>query len=263
MIQRTDAVLLRVFPYSESSQILVWLSRDHGKITTLAKGSQRPKSPMLGHFDLFYTCEILYYEKEERQLHILKECFALKDRRSFRTDWRSCAAASYLSHLLYRINPAQAHQAGLFESLDWSLDYLHEEKAFAPFLFWFELKLLRILGFAPQIQRCTSCHTSIADVAGPATFDLEHGGICCSDCKTGHTRHILPIQPASVAILSNWQRSKNPRIAMNTRLDAKQSHDIETLLGRFIEYHLEIPQANRDCALNIVRHQFADGGCGD
>jgi DNA repair protein RecO (recombination protein O) len=259
MIQRTDAVLLRVFPYSESSQILVWLSRDHGKITTLAKGAQRPKSRMLGHFDLYYTCEVLYYEKEARQLHILKECSPLKDRRSFRGEWRACAAASYLSHLMYRINPAQAHQSGLFESLDWSLDYLHQNEASPPFLFWFELKLLRLLGLAPQIRRCASCHKNIADAPGPVTFDIEHGGIRCSECKTEHAKHVLQIQPASVAILSNWQRSRHPRIAINTRLDAKQAHDVETLLGRFIEYHLEISQTNRDCALEIMRHNISAG----
>jgi len=257
MIQRTDAILLRVFPYSESSQILVWLSRDHGKITTMAKGAQRPKSRMLGHFDLYYTCEILYYEKEARQLHILKECSPLRDRRYLRVDWRGCAAASYFAHLLYRINPAQAHQAGLFESLDWSLDYLREKEGIAPFLFWFELKLLRLLGFSPQVRRCTSCHKNIAEAAAPVTFDLEHGGVRCSECRTEHAKHVLQIQPASVAILSKWQHSKHPRIAMNTRLDRKQNHDIETLLGRFIEYHLEIPQTSRDCALEIIRHQFA------
>ena len=259
MILRTDAVLLRVFPYSESSQVLVWLSRDFGKITTLAKGAQRPKNRMIGHFDLFYTCEVLFYEKKERTVHIMKECSALKDRESFRSDWRACATASYLSNLLYRINPAQAHQAGIYESLDWSLDYLDRGNAAVQFVFWYELKLLRLLGLDPRIRRCASCHENIEDAKGLATFDLEHGGICCSECRQNHARHTLQIQPASVAILSTWQRSKHPRIAASPLLDSSQLRDIDSLLAQFLEFHLDVPRTNRDCVLEIIQWKGAAG----
>ena len=55
MILKDEAIALRVYPFGNTSQIAVWLSRTYGKLATLAKGSQRAKSPFLGQFDLFMT----------------------------------------------------------------------------------------------------------------------------------------------------------------------------------------------------------------
>ena len=85
------AIVLRLHPFGNTSRIVFWLSAEHGKLATLAKGSQRPGSLLLGQFDLFYTCEILFYAKEQRNLHVLKECFPLEPRPGFRHDWRACA----------------------------------------------------------------------------------------------------------------------------------------------------------------------------
>ena len=73
MILKDDAIVLRIYPFGNTSRSVVWLTRQHGKIVTLAKGSQRPGSALLGQFDLFYTCEVLFYAREQRQVHILKE----------------------------------------------------------------------------------------------------------------------------------------------------------------------------------------------
>ena len=47
MILKDEAIALRIHPFGNTSRIVVWLSRTHGKLATLAKGSQREKSPFL------------------------------------------------------------------------------------------------------------------------------------------------------------------------------------------------------------------------
>ena len=93
MILQDDAIALRIHPFGNTSRVVVWLSATHGKMATMVKGSQRDRSPFLGQYDLFYTCELLFYAREHQNLHILKECFPLKIRPAFRSDWRACAAA--------------------------------------------------------------------------------------------------------------------------------------------------------------------------
>ena len=77
MILKDEAIALRMHPFGNTSRIVVWLTQTHGKLATLVKGSQRDRSGFLGQYDLFYTCEILFYAREQRNLHVLKECAPL------------------------------------------------------------------------------------------------------------------------------------------------------------------------------------------
>ena len=143
MILKDEALALRFYPFGNTSRIVVWLSRSYGKLATLAKGSQRERSAFLGQFDLFYTCEILFYAREQRNLHVLKECVPLETRPAFRTDWRACAAASYAAGLLDRAMPFGPAPAGLFDLLAETLDQLAARTPGPAFLPRFELRLLR------------------------------------------------------------------------------------------------------------------------
>ena len=57
------ATCLSIVPWSRTSHVVVWLT-PAGKVTTVAKGAVRPKSWLLGQYDLNYTCDILYYARE-------------------------------------------------------------------------------------------------------------------------------------------------------------------------------------------------------
>ena len=80
MIQKTTGIVLRVIPFSRTSHVIQWLTSSHGRMATIAKGAQRPKSLLLGQYDLFYTCEILFYPRERTGLHVLRECAPLAPR---------------------------------------------------------------------------------------------------------------------------------------------------------------------------------------
>ena len=139
MILKDEALALRFYPFGNTSRIVVWLSRSYGKLATLAKGSQRERSAFLGQLDLFYTCEILFYAREQRNLHVLKECAPLETRAAFRSDWRACAAASYAAGLLDRAMPFGPAPAGLFDLLAETLDHLAARTPGPAFLPRFEL----------------------------------------------------------------------------------------------------------------------------
>ena len=48
-----NALLLRRFPYGESSLVVHALTRAHGRVALLARGAYRPKSAYCGVLDLF------------------------------------------------------------------------------------------------------------------------------------------------------------------------------------------------------------------
>ena len=157
MIHKTEGVALRIAPFSKTSHVVTWLTPTRGKIAVAVKGAQRPKSRLLGQYDLFYTCELLFYERPQGRMNIMKECCPLKTRTAFRNNWRACSCASYLCDLVSRISPAGGTYPGLYHLISSVLDMLSTEELAHHFLFWIELKVIEMLGIAPQLSKCLRC----------------------------------------------------------------------------------------------------------
>ena len=56
---RTIGLVLRTRPLTESSLIVSWLTEHFGRLSTLAKGARRAKSPFSGKLDLLYLAEFI------------------------------------------------------------------------------------------------------------------------------------------------------------------------------------------------------------
>src|SRR5262249_43112298 len=156
-IRKTVALVLRITPFSNTSHVVAWLTDAGENISTMIKGARRPKSAFLGQYDLFYTCELLYYRRETGGLHIAREASPLQTRPELRRNWRSFGGASYICQLiLSTVMEGQAGHVGygLAES---ALAMLDSGGPRVETMLWFELQWLGHLGFAPQLQYCAKC----------------------------------------------------------------------------------------------------------
>jgi DNA repair protein RecO (recombination protein O) len=252
VIVKTHAVVLQVYPVSNTSRVVVWLTRDSGKVSTIIKGAMRPKSMFLGQFDLFYTCELLYYARPNRTLYIAKECCPLNMRPSFRKNWKGAAAASYFTDIIARISPSDAHHPGFFELLERNLDAIHDNPVTHSLVYWFELQLLGELGLAPRLSHCLHCNKSLAPSDRRSSFSYAHGGILCAPCSRNEPNRGEPIAPDILATLRAWQRARHARAVCATRSTVRQVDSMRQLLGLFLRYHLDNPLRSRDLALDML-----------
>ena len=259
MIEKTEALALRVIPFSRTSHIVAWLTADCGKITTVVKGACRPKSAFLGQYDTFYTCELLYYSRERNGLHIIKECTPLDTRQSLRTYWRSAACASYVSDVLARITPGGGHEPELYELATTFMDYLATTEAGPPAMFWFELKLAELLGLSPRLTQCSTCRKPIVDKdnAGgfscrPCLFSPDTGGVLCRTCAERSTVRASSVSPDVLTILHRWQLAETPNAIHRIRCTRNQLLALWHLLGIFLSFHLDIMPASRKPAMDIL-----------
>ncbi len=253
MIARTHAIVLRYYPVANTSRVVSWFTRDAGRISTLIKGALRPRSPFLGQYDLFYTCELLYYTRNTRNLHIARECAPLKWRPEFRQNWKASACASYFADLYFRLSPPGAHHAGLFDLLDQAMDALHNGDGAESMLYWFELRLLDHLGLSPRLQQCLNCRRSFESVRSGAHFAHRRGGILCASCARKDPEAAPPIPPDVLSILLNWQSSETPQACRSTRCTPAQLAVMEKLLLPFLEHHLNLSPKSRPLALKVLR----------
>jgi DNA repair protein RecO (recombination protein O) len=256
MIAKTSGIVLRIDPFSRTSQVVTWLTPDYGRTVTLAKGALRRRSLFLGQFDCFYSCEILFYTRQRSALHILKETSPTKTRDRFREDWKAAACASYLCDLAARLCPPCAGHGEVCALLDLTLDSLDRQGVAIPLVLWFELQLLRMLGFAPQFAACTSCGTGFgANREEPLLFSMSRGGALCGHCAQAHGDATIPIAPDVLAMFRAWQNVGHPQLPQKTVFTRTQQEVAENVLGLFLRYHLDASLASRDIALAVIRSE--------
>lgn len=248
-LTKTRGIVIRHAPFSETSRIIQWITEDHGKLATIAKGAMRPRNSLLGQFDQFYTCELIYYGKDREGVFVTRECSALKPRVELRSNWRAATAAGYLSGLTSRVMPGHEPASELYRLLDEALDETAARGASIPLLFLFELRLLAALGLAPKLDRCATCG-NIFQTGSTADFSSQRGGMICDNCARPGEGHRSGAD--ILAILTHWQKSGGWKIARAARCSEHQIASIRRLLGEFLTFHLELNAHMRDTALDML-----------
>ncbi len=244
MIVRTTAIPLAYYPYSTTSRIVHWLTRHHGKISTLLKGALRPKSPFLGEYELFSTSELLYFSKPTETLHTGKECAILQHRDVFRTDWRAMQSASYLSYLFNKTTPDEAPHPELFEFYEELMDFAAEQGRHPQFIAWAELQFSEHHGHAPNLAHCVLCSSKQA-----LRFCASLGGVVCSTCSKSKKLPTLESTPDVLAILRGWQNAEHPGVVEKTHLSGKQLNSINAITSTFLMYHFDIHPKHRNATM--------------
>jgi len=218
----------------------------------MIKGAFRPRSPFLGQFDTFYTCELVYYDHVDKELLTARECSPVKPRVALRQNWRACAMASYMTDLVSRVSIAQPPHESLYTLLDEALDVLVEESVSFAHVSWFELKLLDQLGLSPRLTHCMRCQCPLTQRPGPVYFIHERGGLLCAACGRNDASSALPVAPDLLAILRAWQQEDHLPAVRRVKCSASQRKRLHHLLGAFMRYHLDMALASRELAFHML-----------
>lgn len=231
-IIKTTGTVLAIHPWSRTSHVVAWLTPDHGVVSTLVKGAVRAKSAFLGQYDLFYTCDLLYYARASGDLHALREVTPRAMRETLRGRWRETSLAGYAASLVRDLAPPGAESAAWHDFLTSYLDALADPASIPSLsarLVELEMGVLRLAGLAPDF--------SALDPAAewtPFAIDL---GRCCQGTRT------VRLAPATAAALSTPYAPSTTQPALA---------DAVRFLGLFLAYHLETPPDVRRTMLKMV-----------
>lgn len=243
MIVKTSAIPLYWTDVSNTSRIVTWLTTHYGKLSTMIKGDQRKNSLFRGQYDFFSTSELLFYDRTERGTHIAKECSMLHARNLFRTDWRACAAAGYISALFAKTTPRHGHEPGRFEFFEEMLGYAEDCGRHPVFLVWFDLKFAEFQGQLVQLNDTTR------DVY---RFSAEHGGVIDPDYAREHRIPASPLAPEAVALLKTWQQIETPEEVLEMPYHPAHLAQIERVLEKFVSWQFDLPPHVRETAAKTL-----------
>ena len=57
-LEKSEAIVLRVVPWSETSMVVTLFTRDFGKLSAIARGARRLKSPFESALDLLAKSQV-------------------------------------------------------------------------------------------------------------------------------------------------------------------------------------------------------------
>ena len=120
MEESAHGLALRVRPLTETSLIVHWLTRDQGRIATVAKGARRSKSSFRGKIDLFFESDFSFVRSRRSELHTLREAVPTNTFPRIRTDFERLDHAAYAVKLVELATETETPVPEFFDLLaDW------------------------------------------------------------------------------------------------------------------------------------------------
>jgi DNA repair protein RecO (recombination protein O) len=151
MIQSATGLILRTRPLTETSLIIHWLTAEQGRISTVAKGARRPKSPFAGKLDLFYLADFSFSRSRRSELHTLREVSLRETHAALRQELARLQQAAYGAALVVQTTEIETPLPAVYELMRGLVHHLAQSPPQPQTIFAFELKLLRELGLSPDL----------------------------------------------------------------------------------------------------------------
>lgn len=240
MIVRTDGVILKSMDFRDSSRILTVYTRDFGKQSLLAKGVRGPRSRLAGVTGSLNYVTLVFYRSEQRDLQLLSQCDTVRPWRALMDSLEAMAAAMAICELLNVVVQGEEEHAALFDLLVGSLDAVNgATQNQVNVLYLFEIRLLDLLGFRPELRLCGRCGKAIREGdEGTLAVDVGRGMVACGNCAAGgHGGEAL--SPAAHRVLLRMQDISDIGAVCRITLSAPLRNEVGAVLGRFLRCHVD------------------------
>jgi DNA repair protein RecO (recombination protein O) len=175
----TTGLVLHRLNTGETDKILTLYTREHGKLSVIAKGARKAGSRLSGATELFTETRFLL--ASGKSLEIVQQAEIQQSFPGIRTDLEKLARATYLCELLDRLTAeSDALQSTDLYDLLLSALYLLQRATTYPdvVVHAYELRLLAMIGYAPALEHCVRCGELLS--GRQIGFSPALGGALCN-----------------------------------------------------------------------------------
>ncbi len=200
---KDQAICLRLIDWSETSQIVAMLSREHGRFRGVAKGAKRLSPGAIARFsggiELFAGGQIVANVKRSAELGQITEWDLQRPRYHLRTHLRAQRLAFYAVDVTNAMLADLDPQPRLFDCLDRTLEFLADPGAGPAALLRFQWTLVVDAGYEPRLD--VDVYTGETLQAASLWFDAMGGGLTGRPGDSQKPVNRWRIRPATVALL--------------------------------------------------------------
>lgn len=218
------AFCLKQHAFGEADALCVLFSREGGLVRAVAKGLRKPKSRVGGKLEPFRENAIML--AAGRRLDVVAQ---VETRRAFGAllkDFDALAAAMSANEVLLAFLPDNEPHAEIYDRYAELLEALAPGAPAETLLAAFELHVLGLMGYRPNLARCVGCDEAVS-VETIHGLHLEQGGALCRACAgRGALGRAVALSPGVWQYLSRLQQlpleaakriSATPRVAAQAR----------------------------------------------
>ncbi|MDY7033161.1 MAG: DNA repair protein RecO [Thermodesulfobacteriota bacterium] len=195
-LYRTEAIVIRSTDFSDFDKIVTFFTRDYGKLKGIAKGAKRSKKRFSNTLELFSYVHLFFFEKENKGLSRINNCSLIETHVEICKDIQKMAYGSYFIELIDEFIGEREKNEAVFSLLVDSLSLMNSKKIDKEIARIFEIRLLSLVGYQPQLEGCVDCGRKLSPEER-FWFGPRRGGILCDGCSHGHER----LSPMSLGTL--------------------------------------------------------------
>ncbi|MFN8592997.1 MAG: DNA repair protein RecO [Thermomicrobiales bacterium] len=173
------AIVLSRMDFGEADRIVTLYSREHGKLRVIAKGARRPLSRLGPHLD--YFCRTSVMLARGRELDVVTGAETEDAYLGIRANLEALGHASHLAEMLSRLTEDRQENRAVFDLLANSLRLLADGVDPFHVTRHYELALLALLGFRPELYQCVECGAKLPQA--PHLLAVASGGFLCQGCR--------------------------------------------------------------------------------
>jgi DNA repair protein RecO (recombination protein O) len=219
---RTEGVVLKRSDIGEADRLLTLYTREVGKLRVIAKGVRKPQSRKTGHVELFMRTDFLI--ATGRDLGVVTQADLIDPFLPLRENLILTTYSAYVVELLDKFTGDEDRNSSLYDLLLRTLSLLSTTDNLLLCARYYELRLLSLAGFQPQLFYCVGSGEPIEQE--DQYFSAELGGLLRPKHKPAD-RAAKPISGSAVKVLRflqtrDWDTVKGLQLKRTLHLELEQ-----------------------------------------
>jgi DNA repair protein RecO (recombination protein O) len=234
-VYKVEAVVLRRLSLGETDRVVTLFTRDHGRLSAVAKGARGPRSRLAGATEPFTFFQALLAQGQN--LDVLSQADV---RNPFLEIRKSLELVGYASHFLEIVDAGVEDRQPvpeLWDLLVASLTLLGQSAAPDLTARAFELQALRALGYEPVLFECALDGQPVEERG--AAFHPLRGGLICPACART-LRGGIPLALETIAALRRLAYRPVSEAA-NSPFGERERRELRNSLVPYLRNTLEVP----------------------
>lgn len=238
--EATHAIVLRRVEYGDYDLIITLFTPDQGKVSVIAKSAKKSTKRFPGILELFARLEVVIRRgRRKGGLAVLQEASLTAAFFHIRESILKTAYASYWAELINIWLEEGQPQPTLYRLLAFVLTELDAQRMAPEVLsLIFQLRLLALAGFRPNLTHCTLCRCDpTCKLENRVYASLSKGGIVCCDCVQQDRLQTWPLTKGTLKQL-RWLESGDAARARRLKISSQTLAEGQAFLEAFVPYHL-------------------------
>lgn len=252
MIEKTEAIVLRSIDYRDESKILSLYTREFGRLSAIAKGCRSSTSRYGSALEPASHIETVLYKKSSRDVQNLSSANLLTPMPSLSRgtpDVLSRLAAILPAMELLRLSTEDGDKN--VKLFDLTVSLLRRidasKKNFLNFFFYFEVRLIGLLGFKPSFRECVLSGKRITDeleaaqesgAVQPLLLIADKGGVALGREASARGAAGRRISAQAYRIIEHLSEAKLDEVE-NLFLQQTVVGEVSEILDVYLRFHID------------------------